>query len=187
MDKELIKKNWGERFKNLLKNPTRKYKEKRVKQKDLATSIDVTENIITQWKQGQWDIGLTSIYAVVEYFKCNYPDSLPMQRLFPDLVNDEIERAKQKVIDEYDEKIRHNEKVYNRNLNKASLENYEKLDDDYKNLDKKYKKLVAKWNKLIGMVRELRKVGYYAKPEIRKPFSKDLSPETFEYFFNTLM
>lgn len=153
MDKELIKKNWGKRFRGLLKNPTGKYKEKRVKQKDLVVALDVSENIVTQWKQGQWDIKLTSIYAIVEYFKINYPNSIPMQRLFPDLVNDEIEREKQKVVGEYVE-----------------------FKKDYENLSKKY--LIIKKN-----VNRFKDVCLNAPPEIRKYFYDNLPLEAFKYFF----
>ena len=153
MDKEFIKKNWGERFKKLLKNPTGKFKEKRVKQKDLVEALDISENIVTQWKQGQWDIKLTSIYAIVEYFKSNYPNSIPMQRLFPDLVNNEIEREIQKVAVEY-----------------------KTLKEDYEKLNKKY--ITIKKN-----VNKFKDVCLSAPPEIRKYFYDTLPLEAFKYFF----
>ncbi len=93
MDKETIKRKWGKRFSKFFRKTKYLENEYKIVQKDLATSLDISENTITQWKQGKLDIKLTSIYEVVNYIKERFPESTPMLLLFPDLLEDEIERA----------------------------------------------------------------------------------------------
>ena len=93
MDKETIKRKWGKRFSKFFRKTKYLENEYKIVQKDLATSLDISENTITQWKQGKLDIKLTSIYEVVNYIKERFPESTPMLLLFPDLLENEIKRA----------------------------------------------------------------------------------------------
>lgn len=113
MDKDTIKRNWGERFSIFFRKT--KNKKYLLKQKDLATTLDISEDTITQWKQGKLDIKLTSIYGVVNYIKSKYPDANVMSLLFPDLIGNEIITEVKNKIEAYTKVKNENKKLKNEN------------------------------------------------------------------------
>lgn len=133
MDKETIKENWGKRFSLFFRKTKYFNNEFEIIQKDLASAMDISENTITQWKQGRLDIKLTSIYEVVNYIKERFPDSNPMILLFPDLLDGEIKRAVRvevkEFIEEYNE-LKKSNKILKIN-NKKLEEKINKIKPEY--------------------------------------------------------
>lgn len=167
MDKETIKKNWGKRFSKFFRKTKYFRNEFKIIQKDLASTLKISENTITQWKQGKLDIKLTSIYEVVTYIKEKYPDSSPMLLLFPDLLEDEIKRAANIEIKEY-EKLQ--------NINRELQVRNNKLENDITRIETK--------NKIISEDFEnLRKVCRGASPNVKAYFERYLRTGLFLKFF----
>lgn len=166
MDKETIKRNWGKRFSRFFRKTKYLKNEYKIIQKDLATTLDISENTITQWKQGKLDIKLTSIYEVVNYIKERFPESSPMLLLFPDLLEDEIERAVNikigETIEEYEELKKSNKRL------KIINDKLQKENDDIK---PKYEKNKKDLNEIFNACLN---VGSSVKRDFWDKISKDL-------------
>ncbi len=166
MDKETIKKNWGKKFSRFFRKTKYLKNEYKIIQKDLATTLDISENTITQWKQGKLDIKLTSIYEVVNYIKERFPESSPMLLLFPDLLEDEIERAVNikigETIEEYEELKKSNKRL------KIINDKLQKENDDIK---PKYEKNKKDLNEIFNACLN---VGSSVKRDFWDKISKDL-------------
>ena len=166
MDKETIKKNWGKKFSRFFRKTKYLKNEYKIIQKDLATTLDISENTITQWKQGKLDIKLTSIYEVVNFIKERFPESNPMLLLFPDLLEDEIERAVNikigETIEEYEELKKSNKRL------KIINDKLQKENDDIK---PKYEKNKKDLNEIFNACLN---VGSSVKRDFWDKISKDL-------------
>lgn len=167
MDKETIKQNWGKRFSKFFRKTKYFKNEFKIIQKDLAFTLGISENTITQWKQGKLDIKLTSIYEVVTYIKEKYPDSSPMLLLFSDLLDNEIKRAANIEIEKYNRLQEDKEELKNINT---------KLETDLQSLQ-------TKFNLYNKNIKTLHNVCCTAPPNVKKYFEEHLKQGLFITMF----
>ncbi len=171
MDKETIKKNWGKRFSKFFRKTKYLKNEYKIIQKDLATTLNISEDTITQWKRGNWDIKLTSIYGVVNYIKERFPESNPMLLLFPDLLEDEIERAVNikigKTIEEYKELKKSNKRL--------------KIDNS--KLEEKINRITPEYEKNKKDLNEIFNACINARSFIKKDFDGKISKDLYIRLF----
>lgn len=171
MDKETIKKNWGERFSKFFRKTKYFNNEFQIIQKDLATALKISEDTITQWKRGNWDIKLTSIYEVVNYIKERFPDSNPMLLLFPDLLDDEIKRAVRVEVKEFIKEC--NE------LKKSN--NILKIDND--KLNKKINSMTPEHEQNKKDIKEIFNACFNASSFVKKEFDGKISKDLYFRLF----